>query len=290
MAPPKAGGDLYYIARSVLARTQTDWRGRLLYSVRRPLPPNLQKPPEGNDTTGATQITLYPDSAPILRADFETRTIDTIAMFRIPVQKGVVVNQGGVYTGMMAFNPIPTSDEWVVLPDGAIAIVRAFDYHVDWLLPDGTRKSSPRMPFDWRRITPEDKVRILDSVREAAGALRAKFATSNPAPPPMMNGRPAPRIPFTTVEPDELPDFYPPIRMGQVRADLDGNVWILPATSTLAQPGLVYDVVNRAGAVFQRIRLPEGRNLVGFGPRGIVYLSYTRAPGWTLLEKATIGR
>jgi hypothetical protein len=190
----------------------------------------------------------------------------------------------------LAFNPIPTTDAWTVLPDGTIAIARSYDYHMDWLLPDGTRTSSPKMPFDWRRITREEKVRIIDSVRADGLALRARYAAAHPAPPPMVNGRPALVLPFTTVDPDELPDFYPPIRSNQMRADYNGNVWILPATSALAQSGtgLVYDVVNRAGIVFERVRLPDGCSLAGFGPHGIVYLSHSGDTGLTILEKAVL--
>lgn len=36
----------------------------------------------------------------------------------------------------------------------------------------------------------------------------------------------------------------------------------------------MWDVVNRKGEVFQRVRLPEGRDIAGFGPGGIVYLKY----------------
>lgn len=103
----------------------------------------------------------------------------------------------------------------------------------------------------------------------------------------MVNGRPMPSMPLVTVEPSDLPDFYPPIRPNQVRSDSDGNVWILPATSSLAGSGLVWDVINRKGEVFERVQLPEGRNVVGFGPGGIVYMSFN-ANGKVLLERARV--
>ena len=43
-------------------------------------------------------------------------------------------------------NPLPVGNEWVLLPDGAIAIVRGQDYRIDWLAPDGKIMSSPKMP------------------------------------------------------------------------------------------------------------------------------------------------
>lgn len=35
----------------------------------------------------------------------------------------------------------------------------------------------------------------------------------------------------------------------------------------------VYDVVSREGKLVHRVQLPAGRQLVGFGPNGVVYLS-----------------
>jgi hypothetical protein len=96
-------------------------------------------------------------------------------------------------------------------------------------------------------------------------------------------------IPFAIVEPDDLPDYYPPIRQGHVFADRDNNVWILPATSTLSGTGLVWDVVNRKGEVFQRVRLPEGRDIAGFGPGGIVYLKYGNGEQ-VILERMRVQR
>ena len=36
-------------------------------------------------------------------------------------------------------NLIPVSDAWTMLPDGTVAAVREYDYHVDWITPNGTR-------------------------------------------------------------------------------------------------------------------------------------------------------
>ena len=55
--------------------------------------------------------------------------------------------------------------------------------------------------------------------------------------------------------------------------DLDGNLWILPTTSAQSQNAqVVYDVVNGKGELFQRVRMPSGRSVAGFGKGGIVYL------------------
>ena len=85
-------------------------------------------------------------------------------------------------------------------------------------------------------------------------------------------------------EPREITDFIPPLRYGGVLPDADGNLWIVPATSSLSKHGeLVYDVVNPTDGVFLRVRVPEGRSIAGFGRGGVVFLtSGDRRSGFTL--------
>ena len=48
-----------------------------------------------------------------------------------------------------------------------------------------------------------------------------------------------------------------------------------------ADAGPVYELVNRAGVLFDRVQLPGGTTLVGFGP-GVVYLSARTGAGVSL--------
>lgn len=41
---------------------------------------------------------------------------------------------------------------------------------------------------------------------------------------------------------------------------------------TANQPPIVYDVINSQGRLFQRVTLPPGRQIVGFGRAGTIYL------------------
>ena len=277
----------------------TDPRGRLVYRVSRGRA--APRSPAASDS-GAVTITVIRDSAAIVRADFDTRLVDTIATHAVPVQKSLTMATGnGGYAGTVAYNPLPQTDDWAMLPDGTIAIVRGQDYHIDWVRPDGTRSSSPKMPFDWKRITIEDKQRMLDSARQAAADRDARAAEARAAAaaggsvggrgaPPGGRGFVAPRFPFTTVDVTDMPDYYPPIRSGTVRSDPEGNVWILPTTSVLSDGGLIYDVVNRKGVVIERVKLPARRNLLAIGARGVVYMSYTPKGGLIQLERAQVIR
>jgi len=70
-------------------------------------------------------------------------------------------------------NPLPQGDDWALLPDGTVALVRGRDYHVDWLAPDGTMTASPKIPFQWERLSDEQKVAFIDSARVAIEEMRA---------------------------------------------------------------------------------------------------------------------
>lgn len=72
--------------------------------------------------------------------------------------------------------------------------------------------------------------------------------------------------------------------------DRDGNIWILPSTSAGAKGGLLYDVVNPMGELVERVQLPADRDIAGFGPDGVVYLSHREAPGRVFIERTRIVR
>ena len=329
MSAPKPG-DLRFLASG---SSGIDAQGNLVYRGLMAVTRNMMG--GGPPAPGGAGTTIQPpDSAPIVRANFETRTVDTIG--RVKIQAGSRINMtqdgDGKMVAKMTVNPLPTIDEWAVLSNGAVAFVRGHDYHIDWIQPDGTVMSSPKLPFDWKRLTDEDKQKLIDSARVAIEKQQAdaKAAGSNPglaaagaamgaatgggepvrmeirvmgggggggggmavgAPggggPPTNFTMPTPTIEFVPLK--EIADYYPAIRSGAARADLDGNLWILPTTSAQSKAGeLVYDVVNSKGELFQRVRLPVGRSIAGFGRQGVVYLMHRDvAKGW-FLERTKI--
>jgi hypothetical protein len=221
---------------------------------------------------------------------------------------------------MFGIDPLKMVDEWSVLSDGSVAFVRGQDYHIDWICADGTTTSTPKLPFDWKRLTDEDKHRLVDSTRAAQAALLAsdKFESEitmmirgqsdgvagagegrgtgkgggrgeggggrgDEGGDLSQNGRGY--LPPADVIPlDQIADYYPPIRVGATIPDLDGNLWILPTTSAQSKKGeLIYDVVNAKGELSRRVRIPLGRLVAGFGKGGVVYLtSGDRATGFFL--------
>lgn len=279
MAPVRAS-DLRIISAAPFGMSGFDAKGRLIYRSER-RPSNYQM---FSELTPGQSTQILPDSAPIMRMDLDRRSVDTIAFLKIPVTKRMTIMTTNSMSMHNVVNPLPSGDEWTMMPDGTIAIVRAQDYHIDWIGADGKISPSPKMPFDWKRISPEDKQQIIDSVKKAEADRIAKL------PPPLPGSFTVAR-PIAVVDAKDLPDFYPPVRQGQVRADLDGKVWILPSTAiTAPNGGLVYDVVNREGAIVERVQLPKGRTLVGFGHDNTIYMHNVMSTTNAAIERAQVAR
>ncbi|HEU4785947.1 MAG TPA: hypothetical protein VFS57_01010 [Gemmatimonadaceae bacterium] len=286
MAPPRSQDLLFLGVPAAFGRPGFDAKGRLVYRTQ--LPPNLRPKPTPSGDQKVEMTPVNADSAPIVRGDFDTRRVDTVAWMKTPSQGRMAMEMkenlaGGPpsITLHMQVNPFPMADEWALLSDGTIAIVRAHDYHIDWIDPDGTRRSSPKMPIDWRRYTDQERTQRVDSIKRVVDE-QLKRQTSALGP----NG-PQLKTDVSVVPDSEFPSFWPPIQPGSVLADLDGRLWILPTTSAHAANGLTYDVVNRNGEVVERVQLPKDRVVAGFGPHHVLYL--TRAEGGaTYLERALL--
>jgi hypothetical protein len=397
-----------------------DAHGRLVY--RRAAATRMPAvPPPSN----IPYIPEEPDSALIVRIGLSSRTLDTAGYVRIAkfIQTVSISSSGSLmFSGYE--NPMPVVDDWAVLSDGTIAFARGRDYRVEYLNPDGTRTSSAKLPFDWQRITDDDKTRWVDSAKavqqksadnnfarsviswvntygqayppdfkvpngyvvpaglsvgwvlppgvtvpatyiatcpvydlpktlhSAANAVipapvardggppNATAPAARPTPPPStppavaagvgaaagvaasggrggappsgpgtpqpappgtvpLGGqasasmpcapsmaRPASSIPpFPTYRPPTvppasmLPDYKPPFGTNAVRADADGNLWIRTIPMKPVSGGPIYDVVNRQGQLVDRLQIPTGHNLVGFGTGRVVYLSTRDATG-----------
>ena len=265
-----------------------DAKHRLVYTER-PLP---ARPAPGDKMF----VPKFPDSAFVVAADLTTRTIDTLGTFKVAVPKMSVTQDNGRITMMSEINPLQMSDDWAVTSDGSIAVVHAQDMHIDWINADGTRASTRKLPFEWRRLTDDEKTAVIDSTKAALDRARAKsqaggrgVAGGGPvvfmragvdggrgaggggdAPTPMSLSMPNPTI----VPASELPDYRPPFSPGGVRADLDDNLWIRTSQirANASVPGTIYDIVNRKGDLVDRVEVPPGRTIIAFGKGGVVYM------------------
>jgi hypothetical protein len=262
-------------------------RGLLLTDDETRVDSALRPPPGAKDVQRVLE-----DSLRVLAVDTRTRQQSIVATARIGLTRVRIASNGDNVrnpAGLML-----RVDDWALMPDGAIAVVRGKDYHVDWIAPDGSQISSPPIEFPWHRFTPAERQRITDSItiirdrdiaRMEAEYLK-DFADA------ASRGRPIAHddIPFIPprFSPSEIPDSMPVFGRGAALADADGNLWI-----RTNQPGgrpsdpPVFDIVNRNGALIDRVRLPTAKTLVGFGKGGHIYLR-SPVPGGMRLERLKV--
>lgn len=313
MSPPRPS-DNNAIANFNFGYPGFDAQGRMVYRT-------SFRTMFGQARDGTIQMPAPPDSAPLLRVDLDTRRADTITTLRLPkyMQSSITLPNGA--TSMMNL-PVPLAaiDDWAVLSDGSIAIVRGRDYRVELIKPDGTKLTSDKIAFDWKRLNDDDKLALIDSIQKAraagpqlgegaqritmsggdgmrvvaggggggaamatrevmvAGAVAATAAPAGGAP----GGATMPTIPPPSLT--DLPDYMPAFTQTSARPDADANLWIRTTTPG-GQPGnVVYDVISNNGIVVDRVDVPKGMSILGFGKGGVVYLSQREGYAYRVLK------
>lgn len=298
-----------------------DPTGRMVY--REPVRPAIGR---GRGAGNGPMMPEFPDSVPIVRFDLAARSLDTVAFVGI-ARPNIQVTQSANGSMMMTSttNPIPVVDDWALLSDGSIAVVRGKDYSIDWVAPDGTRSSTGKVPYEWQRLDDSGKYALLDSARKEIEKQREmamqRFTTGGGAPVAVnpggggggggdmvafrmgaeasaargragapAGGRGGPEFtvpPVNMVNAADLPDYRPPFTSGAARGDYDGNLWVR-TTSPVGNAGPVYYVINREGKVVDRVQVPEQRLIVGFSRDGDVFLAVRDAEGNARVERARV--
>jgi hypothetical protein len=212
------------------------------------------------------------DSAAIVRYDRGTRRVDTLAFVKLPptnIQMSGGANNQRIMIG--GANPLTPRDEWTVFPDGRVAIVRAADYHVDWIMPDGSKRSSPPVRYTPIRMTAAE-IRHEEGLRNAARANQMSIMMTQDGSGSRRTAQMGPPAGAPPLEPlTDWPAVKPPFRPGfqSVLARPNGELWVRRTEGASAK-GTLYDVINAAGAVAYQVRIQDGWTLVGFG-NGTVY-------------------
>jgi hypothetical protein len=310
MAAPRAN-DVGLLIGGQTGTPGVDATGRLVYRAQ----PAFRMAPPAPGSNGVPTMPAFPDSAPLVRYDLAARKLDTVTFLKT-AKTNIQMSQDdkGRMNVLVTLNPMPNADDWALLSDGSIAVVRSQDYHVDWTKPNGEKLSTGKMTFDWKRLSDEDKVAFLDSARTAMEKLRQNAMNGNPNPaqggqaaaqsqgqqrferggdaggPPramtMGGGQNAVNVqPINMVPPSDLPDYAPPFAPGAARGDMEGNLWI--RTSKVVSGGSEYDVINTKGEIVDRVLMPAGRVIAGFGRDGVVYMGVREEKG-VRLEMAKV--
>jgi hypothetical protein len=211
------------------------------------------------------------DSLFLVRVNFDTRKRDTVGIINhiTPARSVVIDSAPSVGTGsgyrptriVTTWQPFDVGDAMAMNSLGMLAVIRAADFHVDWLMPDGTWRKSPPPQWPWHTLSADEKRSLMDQVTKKIGENAMTLS-------PIGTQRPEVSKQIAPI-PDRLPAFAP---MSAI-PDRDGRIWVQLGAKTLTQVDgpPTYAAIDTAGQIVDRISFPVGHFLAGFGPRGSVF-------------------
>jgi len=213
----------------------------------------------------------YPDSANILRIDWEARTADPVARFKI--QYVTQQRSGSGNSQAVAIAPIPLSpeDAWGVAPDGSVILARSIDYHIERVSPDGTVVQGPGIPVEPVRIgTPEKEEYLAEQGRAGGGISVSVQAVDGQMS--MSFARGGRGTEDREIDQYTWPEVEPPFYGGRIPVDPDGRAWVRRHVE--AGEPTTYDVFDTSGNRVGTVLLDGGKRVVGFGTNSVYVVAY----------------
>ena len=203
-----------------------------------------------------------PDSLRILRTDLETEETDSLGMFKR--QSNTREESGDAANQSVRITPIPLSpqDAWGVAQDGRVVVVRAGDYHVDWLQADGSITSGPPVPYTPVSIGQREKEEWRDSQSETGGTLGIQATIAN-GDMRIIASRGGALDDDDALDAYPWPEVKPAFYSRPVPVDRMGRAWVRRHLRAGEPPR--YDIVDGAGSLVLIVELPMGRRVVSFG-------------------------
>ena len=232
--------------------------------------------PQGIDGRGNVyaramgQMGQQSDSAAILRINRSTKAVDTVAMFKMQDRK--ITESGGANNRNVSMSPIPLSpeDAWGVGPNGAIAIARAGDYHVEWHRLDGSVVRGPAIPFTAERIGNAEKEEFVGESGRSGGGVGISIAIDNGAV--QMNFSRGGGGGQREIDQYEWPDRKPPVYGERLNIDNQSRVWVRRHVDA-GEPS-TYDVFDQQGQRVATFTLGHGKRIVGLGASSVYVVAF----------------
>jgi hypothetical protein len=160
--------------------------------------------------------------------------------------------------------PFQSGDAWTVFPDGRVAIVRAADFHVDLITPDGRKVSGAPFRYTPVRITEAEKEEWRASRRNAT--MVSVQNNNGNVQRSVQSGAGA-----TVQDPETWPATKSPFSTEAVWSAPNGDTWVFHNRAARDRVP-VAEVFNARGQLIGKVVLPERTRLVGFGAKS-VYLA-----------------
>jgi hypothetical protein len=241
--------------------TRVDRQGRVVYL-------GLSSPGPAAVIAPSPAPTALSDTAIVVAYDQHARTLDTIGFVKTnSLVRSTTSREPGKMIMTTVLAPFSQDDQWGVLSDGTIMIVRSIGCVVDIATAAGLRRAPRPIPCERRRLSEADK----DSIWKAQDAVATSMRSSAAGATASIGGRSPTTIEirYSAAPPAEYPDFVPAYQ--EAMPDDDGHLWLLRGARG-SETGMSYDVVDKTGALVDRVTLPPRATLLGFGKRGIYVL------------------
>jgi hypothetical protein len=220
-----------------------------------------------------------PDSGTVMRFERGSGQSTPIGKVKLPE----TTESGGQGRRMIAMRPLSPRDDWAVAADGRVAFVRAADYSVQWVEPDGRVVSGPPNAFKPVRVGEAEREEWQSDMSRSGVSVSMTATSDGTRSMSMRRGGGGGPPPDASAA--DWPDVAPAFRYGRSVVTPTGDLWVeryVPA----GEPPLI-DVFDGAGRKRGEFTLPVGCRVVGFG-RGTVYLSRIDADDLQWLERYRI--
>ncbi|MGQ0648501.1 MAG: hypothetical protein ACT4P7_13130 [Gemmatimonadaceae bacterium] len=207
------------------------------------------------------------DTSAILRLDPQAKKVDTLGLVRIgsPSMKMSGDAQKGTGAVRLSVPAYPVVDEWGLLPDGRVVVVRGADYRLEFITGPGVVKSVGPVAYERVKVTEADRAKMRETQKKMEEEISKAAASAASSMPATARGRA--RMPSMAMDmPTEWPDYKPAFGQAALKLAPNGELWISRhRAATTESP--IYDVFTGAGALRFRVELPAKHALVGIGAK-----------------------
>ena len=204
-----------------------------------------------------------PDSATVMRFDRSTGASEPVARVKLPE----IDQSGSGGQRMMQMRPLSPRDDWAVAADGRVALVRATDYSVMWVQPNGRAIAGAANDYRPVRVGAAEREAWSSVMLRSGVTVGMRMSPSGERSVSLSRGGGTGPPPMASVE---WPEVAPAFWYGRSVVTPAGELWVERYVRVGDQP--LFDVFDANGRKRGELRLPVGRQIVGFGD-GTVYLA-----------------
>ena len=213
------------------------------------------------------------DTIVVVRFDPRSQRVDTLARIKGSTPRRNTMKPGIPYVLFAA------QDVWNVTIDGRFGVVRSGDYHMEWREPDGRLTAGPKIPFEPRQVTMDDRMAHTRRFMEGSSISgKNENGGLSPLPAEMLEEKAIREV----AEYQEHADVHPPFTEVTPLVGPDGSLWV-ERSVRLGTPQ-TWDIIGASGVLAGRLLMPRDRKLVSLGSRWL-YAVATDDDGLQHLER-----